>query len=322
MSFLQGTMITSLKIVALFIVGLSPAANAIDFHYRFCEDLCRADFDNDETQSLPDDNEGCDHASAPQDTFPPNGLGPSLGSQDQCISAPQTGNWTTLEVDDSLSTGGLALTTFCNTNCEGAKSFEQQNRFCFVAAPSCFLGSFSVTQTTSGGGSAFSSQPSSSPTAKSLSNPSTQLSNTSNSNPSTVTVGQISFGAGSSSSTPNRSSDTSKPKISTGTVIGGIIGGVAVIAGLVFIFVFLLRRARKRQRVLSFGISELPAPFKPSAAATAIDKGHPLFLTPIPVQTTAKSVRTDYSPKAPVLPSTYGEHISPIYGSPDPSQIH
>ncbi|KDR77635.1 hypothetical protein GALMADRAFT_138712 [Galerina marginata CBS 339.88] len=291
MSFLQGTMITSLKIFALFIVGLSPAANAIDFHYRFY------------------DNDGCDHASAPQDTFPPNELGPSLGSQDQCISAPQSGNWTTLELDNSLDTGGLALITFCNSNCEGAKSSEQQNSRCFVAPPSCFLGSFSVTHTTSGGGDAFSSQPSSSSTAKSLSNPSTQSSNTSNSNPSTVTVGQISFGAGSSSSTPNRSSDTSKPKISTGTVIGGIVGGVVVIAGLVFIFVFLLRRARKRQRVLSFGISEFPTPFKPSAAATAIDKGHPMSLTPIPVQTTAKSVRTDYSPKAPVVPSTYALFI-------------
>ncbi|KDR69731.1 hypothetical protein GALMADRAFT_906804 [Galerina marginata CBS 339.88] len=193
-----------------------------------------------------------------------------MGNQDQCLSAPQSGNWTTVEVDNAndLTTGGLVLITFCNINCEGAGSSEQNNTSCFLAAPNCFIGSFSVTQTASG--------------------------------------------VGNSSST--RPSHTPKSKISTGTVIGGVIGGVVVIGGLIFIPFFLLRRARKRQQVSPFDISELSTPFIPSPAATTIDERRPTFLTANRGQATRKFIRANHSSRTPIV-SSYRSQIHHQEGS-------
>ncbi|KDR77636.1 hypothetical protein GALMADRAFT_138713 [Galerina marginata CBS 339.88] len=254
------------------IVSLGPAAKAVTFDYRFYN------------------NSGCDHASPSQDIFPLAGR----GAQDQCLSAPPINNWNAIELDNPINTGGLVLITFCDMNCQGARSSEQNNSNCFHPAPNCFIGSFSVNETTSGVGNSSSSQSSSSLF--------TQSSNTSTSNPSTVTVTQISFDVGSSSSTPSQSSGTPKSKISTGTIIGGVIGGVLLIAGFVFIPFFLLRQPRKRQLVSPFYIPELVAPFRPSPAPTTFDE----------VQMTGESVGADHTTGAPVFVSSYGEHISPL----------
>ncbi|KDR77644.1 hypothetical protein GALMADRAFT_138719 [Galerina marginata CBS 339.88] len=290
MSFTNETTIVAFKKYALFVVSASliPVTNAISFHYRFY------------------DNNACDHNSPSQDTFPLNGRGPLLGSQDQCLSAPQSSNWTTLEVANASNviTGGLRLMTFCNINCEGAGSSEQNRTNCFIAAPNCFIGSFSVTQTASGVGNTSSTQPS----------------NTSIPSPSTGTVTQVPIGIGSSS--PTQSFNTSKSKISTGTVIGGVIGGVVVIAGLIFIPFFLLQRAKKRRLVSPFDIPELATPVIPSPGATTIDEGHPMSLTPIRGQATGKFIGADHSSGAPIIVSSDREHIPPLYNGPDRSQFH
>ncbi|KDR77639.1 hypothetical protein GALMADRAFT_138715 [Galerina marginata CBS 339.88] len=329
-------MIVTLKQSAFFllIVSLTPAANAIlSFHYRFYN------------------NNACNHDAPSQDTFPLNGLGPLLGSQNQCLSAPQNGNWTTVELDNSVDTGGLMLITFCNINCEGGGSSPQSNARCFIAAPNCFIESFSVSQTTSGSEtspstlplstspslpthppSSLSTQPSSSSSThpsstsstqslrgssiQSSSSSSTQTSNTSNSMPSTVIVTQTPVGVGSSFST-----QSSKPKVSKGTVAGGAVGGVLAIAGLAFLLFFLLRRTKKQQLVLPYGIPTLSRPSSSSHAAATIDETHPMSLTSIPVQTTGKFVREDHNFRASVVVS-YDEHLSPLNSGPDTPQIH
>ncbi|KDR77640.1 hypothetical protein GALMADRAFT_138716 [Galerina marginata CBS 339.88] len=274
MPFSKETMIVTLKNSALFVVfaNLIPVANAISFHYRFY------------------DNYSCDHNSPSQDTYPPIGLDLLLGSENQCLSAPQNGNWTNVELDNPLTTGGLTLTTFCNINCEGAGSSEQYNTHCFIPAPNCFIGSFSVAQTASGVQNSSSTQPSITPI----------------SNLSTVTVTQISIGIGSSS--PTQLSNTSKSKNSTGTVIGGAIGGVVAIACLIFLPFFLLRRARKRQRISPFGIPELSTHFIPSSTATVINERHPVSLTPIRGQATKMFIRPDHSSRPPIV-SSYRSQI-------------
>ncbi|KDR77637.1 hypothetical protein GALMADRAFT_245782 [Galerina marginata CBS 339.88] len=323
-------MLATLKLSALFLllVGLSPAANAISFDYRFYN------------------NSGCDHSSPAEDTFPLNGRGALSGSQDQCLSAPTTNNWNALEVDNPINTGGLVLITFCDIDCQGARSSEQSNSNCFHPAPNCFIGSFSVTQAPSESSSStlppsnspinplpsFSAQPSSSSSTQSTlrssstqsassSSSDDQLSTSSSPMPLTLTVTQTPVGVGSSIST--QSFDTSKPKVPTGAVAGGVVGGVIVVAGLVFLLFFLLRRARKRPQVSSDDIPAVATPFSSSHAltATTIDETRSRSLTPITVQTTGKFVRGDRSSGASVVVSRYDDHLSPLNSGPDPYHI-
>ncbi|KDR77641.1 hypothetical protein GALMADRAFT_138717 [Galerina marginata CBS 339.88] len=310
MPFSKGAMIVTLRQSALIviIVSLSPLANAINFHYRFYN------------------NKGCEHNSPSQDTFPLNGLGPD----DQCLSAPQNGNWTTVELDNPFSTGGLKLTTFCDSNCTGAKSSEQGNTHCFIPAPKyassyellytalkihpsevvLLVLSSSVNETISGVGT--------SSTTQSSNHPWTQWSNAANPMPSTVTVTELPTSLGNSS--PTQSSDTSKSKISTGTVIGGVIGGFVAIAGLCFLLFLLRRRVRKRQRIPSHGIPKLATPLSPSPAATTANESHPMSLRPTPIQTTGNPFWADHSSRASVIVSAYDEHMS-LNSGPDPSQL-
>ncbi|KAJ6590788.1 hypothetical protein B0H10DRAFT_2233536 [Mycena sp. CBHHK59/15] len=103
------------------LLALLPLAVAVDFDWRVYR------------------TGGCNHDAAPDNTYPPNSIGPNRGSSGQCINVPSGISWDHLEIDNS----SLDVLVFCNGGCSG-NALSNTGTYCNTCPQGCVIGSFYV----------------------------------------------------------------------------------------------------------------------------------------------------------------------------------